>query len=160
MPAKQDLTSTTESKINNDIVFTWFGNLEPGKGVTSSRTPTGQQFVPEKSYTETDFVKNCLKSDKNNQVLTGTKIMKTFNVNTIQINNKKNGSTYIYWILNNVTKGGTSTLFDKDTDKYELKSGEYFLYTNDEKTALFMLGEGTILERQGDWSDDSNLVCR
>ena len=156
LPAKQDLTSTTESKINNDIVFTWFGNLEPGKGVTSSRTPTGQQFVPEKSYTETDFVKNCLKSDKNNQVLTGTKIMKTFNVNTIQINNKKNGSTYIYWILNNVTKGGTSTLFDKDTDKYELKSGEYFLYTNDEKTALFMLGEGTILERQGDWSADEN----
>ena len=156
LPAEQDLTSSTEFKINSDVVFSWFSSLEPGKGVTSNRTPTGEQFVPEKTYTETDFIKNCLKSDKNNQVLTGTKIMKTFNVNTIQINNKKNGSTYVYWILNNITQRGTSTLFDKDINTYELKSGEYFLYTNDEKTALFMLGEGTILERQGDWSDDEN----
>lgn len=153
----QDLTSTTEfaSSMTADAqatIKTHFANLKDGKHTTSSTI-----YVGYKNYTETEFVNKCLKSDTKDQVLTGMHIVKTFNLNEIHINNNENGCSHIYWILNNVING-KSVLFDKDIKEYTLQSGEYFLYTNDEKTALYLLGEGTIIKRGNqttEWSVDA-----
>lgn len=84
------------------------------------------------------------------EVLTGTRKVTTYNINKVQINNDKNGCPYVYWILNsdeeeysipwNVNDG------DTDSAKYVLRQGEYFLYTDAEKRAVHILGEGTLLE--------------
>lgn len=76
-----------------------------------------------------------------------------------------NENTKCYWILNSKTNEGTSqkpvytyNLFGAEPYKYILKSGEYFVYTNEDETALEILGSGTQLElipvtqKKGDYS--------
>lgn len=144
---QQDLTSTAHSTVHSENVYTWFSNLDPGKGTTSSYDSRDNVSEDNKAYSQTEFVKTFLKSDTKNQVLTGVKSIKTTNINKIAVNNNDNGCSYVYWFLNSKIDG-EYTLFKKDKDStYTLKAGEYFVYTNDAKNVLHILGQGTKLDR-------------
>lgn len=158
----QDLTSTKhydEKLISYESIIQHYASLASGKGLTSSITYPTTPFVEGFNYNETSFISDCLKSDSKTQVLTGTRIINTLNVNEVHVNNKTNGSKYFYWILNNVTTAGVYRLFDSNRNEYTLQSGEYFMYTNDEKSVLQVVGEGTVIKRSSsfietdpDWS--------
>ena len=69
--------------------------------------------------------------------------------NTKELNNSVNKC---YWILNTKETdayGDYYELFRADQREYILKSGEYFIYTNDTATALEILGQGTKLTLTG-----------
>lgn len=77
---------------------------------------------------------------------------------TITIKHKNEvvlGDTYYCsWILNNI-EDGRCVLFDENESEYILKSGEYFIYTNAEKSSLVVLGQGTKLSRDTtSWSTE------
>lgn len=90
-------------------------------------------------------------------VLTGTRKLTTKRPNTIHINGDtpdSKGTRDIYWILNN-SNDGWCTLFSKDSLEYTLGIGEYFMYSNAERTQLYVLGSGTRITRDAtstyDW---------
>lgn len=74
-----------------------------------------------------------------------------------------NSGTSCYWILNHKTyntSNGESkyTLFAEGSTEYMLGYGEYFVYTNTDKTIFEILGSGTKLVRSsnaGDWMVDT-----
>lgn len=158
MKSQQDLTSSAFVNVNTDAVRAMFSGVSAGKGRTSNIiNKSGESLVGgNKSITSaTDFVAKCLNSNSNTQVLTGTQVIYTKNVKTIHLNNTDNGCQYFSWILNTKnTQDNTCKLFSKKNNSYTLKSGEYFLYTNDDKTTLYILGEGTIINREGFIGED------
>lgn len=79
-------------------------------------------------------------------VLTGSNTITTKKPNIIHINNIENGTNNVYWVLNEV-KDSMCTLFKEGETTYTLKTGEYFIYSNDAKTQLHMLGSGTKITR-------------
>lgn len=102
------------------------------------------------NVTPNAFVKSLVK-ESNYEVLTGVKSVYTYNVNEIHINNKTDGCGYLYWILNRTNNFGNYQLFDEQSTEYTLASGEYFIYTNDEKSVIHLLGEGTKINRSKNW---------
>ena len=75
-------------------------------------------------------------------------------VSTRKFNTKvlANNVNKCYWILNTKETdayGDYYELFKSDRREYILKSGEYFIYTNDTGTALEILGQGTKLTLSG-----------
>lgn len=167
MIVPQNLSSTKypEGIVNNDNVLDLFNTLPTGKGTTYGYSSTkGPLTKTDNILSATDFVEKCLVSTQYGQVLTGTQIIRTKNINEVHLNNKKDGCQYFYWILNNKTINSTKgysecVLFDSvtgsqnESHQYTLKSGEYFLYTNDDKTTLYLLGEGTLIELKGSSSN-------
>ena len=79
---------------NNDGTIKFFSELKAGKGVL-----TGDVALGLNNLTPNQFVKNLTHNDEN-EVLTGTQSVKTLAINKIHINNNVNGSSNIYWILN------------------------------------------------------------
>ena len=157
LPVIQDLTSTKYSAINRENVKELFNSMPVGKSSTSFYSSNDDRPLASNSnstiISATEFVEKCLTNESKNQVLTGTKIITTYNKNKIHINNSKNGCRYVSWLLNHKSADGTYTLFDPKISgdkQYILKSGEYFLYTDDSKTTLHLLGEGTLLKYSGD----------
>ena len=167
LPAKQNLSSTSvaNSYISYDVIKNYFRtNVVAGKGTTKELPLSDDNFINNHpTYGNinnvTQFVEKCLKSDSNCQVLTGTKIMEMYNIHQIHINNDNNGCQFVYWILNN-NVNNYATLFSDDDTSYTLKSGEYFLYTNDDKSTLYVLGEGTLIQRSKSWTDSTNASDR
>lgn len=158
MKKEQDLSSTVSTqKVNSKNVLDYFRTLPDGKGKTSSTKNPTNPFVEGKNYSETEFVKECLKNSTNNQVLTGAKIVKTLKINKFIVNNDKDGCSSFYWFLNQQTTDGKYTLFKAgESPSYTLQSGEYFIYTNDSKSVLYQLGQGTLIELTGtEWLDAS-----
>ena len=139
--------------INPDIVE-FYKNKPSGKGKTNSSK--NELIFKDKNgnpMSETDFIRS-LDASHNYEILTGNNIIKTLKINKIIINNDYNGTTNVSWILNEVTNSNTAPmyrLFDENTISYTLKSGEYLFYSNDSKTTLYLLGEGTFIERSEDW---------
>lgn len=134
-----------------DDVLSHFRNMPAGRGKTHS------SIYVTSTETESQYV-SSLNSTAKYHVLTGTRIIKTENINQIHINNNINGCGNIYWFLNDINSAGRFELFDASSTTYVLKSGEYFVYTNDEKTSLHLLGEGTIIERGEGWLKSNNAV--
>lgn len=122
-------------------------NLPAGKGTTSS-----DLYAKIKALTST--------SSKALHVLTGTQVIKTLKKNQIQINeNSSAGCKNLYWITNSIVKVGGKDycqLVFNAKNEYTLKSGEYLLYTNDSKTSLNILGEGTLITKGSDLWEDSD----
>lgn len=119
-------------------------NLSSGKGKIYQTETERYNYI--KSLTTT---KQTDTSGVNLNVLNGTNSINTYNIKSIKINNTTNGSTHIYWILNEYDSKDPSkyrSLFPEGKTEYTLKSGEYFLYTNADQTALYLLGEGTHLK--------------
>lgn len=92
-------------------------------------------------------------SEKNGQVLSGTRVIKIYKKHSVTINPSEtnNSSTLAYWILNKVNNNNEYELFPElDGEKsYILGSGEYFFYTNTKKTMFYILGEGTTITVSG-----------
>lgn len=76
-------------------------------------------------------------------------------INKIHLNNKENGTTKFYWILNHVTDSNTYRLFsaDENDTEYTLQDGEMLIYSNERMTQLYILGAGTKIERATDRTD-------
>lgn len=129
-----------------DTIVTNVTNLDAGKGKLTDTDGLNSQ-ISNLSSTELNSL----------DVLTGTRKITTYNINTIQINNNKNGCPYVYWILNSdsdeysipwnvVNKKDDNNNDVVDYATYVLKQGEYFLYTDAERRAVHILGEGTLLK--------------
>jgi hypothetical protein len=101
--------------------------------------------------------------------LTGSNQIETKEINKIHINNEKNGTRSVFWILNDIKinpndksrycelfndSSKTEVIDGKTKYVYTLKAGEYFMYANASKTSLNILGQGTKLETDtlGSWS--------
>lgn len=152
---RQNLSSSAypENTLKTDVIERYFSDLPSGKGSLASAALSTSSFVTTAEIKDPSvFIEKCLTSTANNHVLTGSKMINTYTVNTIHINNSEDGSSYIYWILNSHTSDNKYELF-ADSSQYTLRSGEYFLYTNDEKSGLYLLGEGTVLTRGGNRSN-------
>lgn len=112
---------------------------------------TKGDVVTRTTMTFTDYIAGIMGSEF---VLTGSNTITTKKPNVIHINNSENGTDNVFWILNEV-KDSKCTLFKADETSYTLKSGEYFIYSNDTRTQLHMLGSGTLITRNeisgGDW---------
>ena len=107
--------------------------------------------VTKTTMTFTEYIAGIMGSEF---VLTGSNTITTKKPNVIHINNSENGTDNVFWILNEV-KDSKCTLFKANETSYTLKSGEYFIYSNDARTQLHMLGSGTLITRNetsgGDW---------
>lgn len=133
-----DLKNSNTNHSEYDSVIT---NLPTGIEGTLSSFGTFNEFVAGLESTEADTL----------DVLTGTNVINLLTESTIQINNTTNGSSFVYWLVNNSdnkikwteVKDTAGTLIGYT---YSLKSGEYFFYTNEAKTSLNLLSEGTILQ--------------
>lgn len=80
-------------------------------------------------------------------VLTNGNSVATKKLNKVHVNNSVNGTRHILWILNN-SSDDTCTLFSNENEKeYTLKDGEYFIYSNDARTQLHIMGAGTLITR-------------
>lgn len=84
------------------------------------------------------------------------------NINKVKINSVTFDSDILYclWILNNGIPNPdknsiTYTLFAPGVTEYILKNNEYFIYTNENKDVLNILGSGTRISRS---SKDSSLL--
>ena len=85
-------------------------------------------------------------------ILSSTKVVKIQTINKVELNSS---DYYCSWILNNKTEDDEYVLFAQGQETYQLKSGEYFLYTNNTRTSLIVLGTGTLLRRDTSvWSDE------
>ena len=71
-------------------------------------------------------------------------------INKIHLNNKENGTTKFYWVLNHVTDSDTYRLFsaDENDTEYTLQDGEMLIYSNEKLTQLYVLGAGTKIQRE------------
>lgn len=79
-------------------------------------------------------------------------------INRIQINDRKNrnsaGQGRLYWILNSSipdSKDSSKTvcrLFAEGETKYTLQQNETVVYTNNSNSELYLLGSGTVIERE------------
>ena len=135
-----------------ESVLNHFANKPAGKGKTNNSIIINA--TNNKPCSESEYIADFLNKEKSNLVLTGTKVIRTYNISTIHINNNENGCSYVYWILNQRSNDEYSLSFD-DNNEYVLRSGEYFIYTNDDKSTLFLLGEGTKLKtsiKSSSWS--------
>jgi hypothetical protein len=123
----------------------WIGQLSVGEGEVGDSEFNNYIYTSIKSAQDSGNTKL--------NVLSGTNAITTYEPETININNKTNGCTHVYWILNNfITEGNEKkypAILSKDMPEYILRSGEYFLYTNEDQTALKLLGEGTKLNLVG-----------
>lgn len=155
LPKKQPTTTS-----NAGVIEYFRNNIPVGKGTLSGVTVAALGGMTPNAY-----VKN-LTDTSEYEVLAGTQVIKTLKINKIHINNLENGSQGIYWILNHTVKNDSGKdvyrLFEHVEDnsetpetevqtKYTLKSGEYFLYTNNTRSTLYLLGEGTVIERSPKW---------
>ena len=130
-----------------------YRNTYSGSGKTDNNSIVSD--LGSKSFTK--FIESLNSSTTPAQVLTGTSRIITQNVNEILINNQDNGCRNVYWFLNSTNKEGKYELFSSPEDTtYILKSGEYFVYTNDQKTSIHLLGEGTKLYRNKAWSTNNS----
>lgn len=151
----QDLTTSSyfEGEVIVGAIHTYFGgpSVPVGKGSTKNLPLSTDPFINKKKdennyiriYDPTKYVKDCLISPDKGQVLTGTQTIYTKNIKERFLNNSEDGSQNFSWILNQ--KQDEKFVFPTGT-KYTLESGEYFMYTNDDKTTLYMLGEGTTID--------------
>lgn len=80
-------------------------------------------------------------------------------INKIHLNNKENGTTKFYWVLNHVTDEGAYRLFsaDETDNEYTLQDGEMLIYSNERLTQLYVLGAGTKIQRSV--GSRSNVPC-
>ena len=86
-----------------------------------------------------------------NDVLSSTKTVIAQSTNNVDLTHAGN---YCSWILNSVDEAKEYVLFEENQASYQLKSGEYFLYTNNTRTSLVVLGAGTLLSRDvSEWSE-------
>lgn len=139
MYKKQGLMADTAG---NHVADAMFKEVPVGVRYTTNLV-SGTIYYDEKYLTASEFISSLNKSSAENlHVLSGTNIINLFKDNKIQINNTKTGCKNIYWILNN-----SDNTIPWANNKYTLKTGEYFLYTNDSKTTMHILGEGTLLEK-------------
>ena len=161
LPYEQDLTSSnlylTDPNYSQNVenIKTFFRSLKAGKHNTKNLYSNYPLIATHKTYGDVRdvnvFLEKFLISDSKFQVLTGTRAIETLRINEIQLNNDINGCQYFYWILNNNNR----TLFNKGEFSYTLSDGEYLLYTNDEKTALHYVGQGTLLQRGEVFADSA-----
>lgn len=129
------------------------------RGTTKDQSVTWIEGTGEtqKQYTKsvTEIVASMSSSAQDSlEVLTGTKIIKTYKPNSLDLENVS-----CVWITNRLTTDGKKSvlvLFDEDETEYTLKSNEYFMYTNAERTLLNILGEGTKITRN---SSSSQVAC-
>lgn len=82
--------------------------------------------------------------------LSGTEGITTLKENEILINdpNNEGSSNCVYWMLNTTTSENKYVLFDENQEEYQLKNGEYLMYTNSNRTQLVTLGVGTKIRRK------------
>lgn len=82
--------------------------------------------------------------------LSGTESITTLKENEILINdtNNEGSSNCVYWMLNTTTSENKYVLFDENQEEYQLKNGEYLMYTNSNRTQLVTLGAGTKIRRK------------
>ena len=150
-----------------------YSNIESRNNVTIQKfdeLPSGRTDTLDSGSYINDYVTE-LNSGRNAEtystVLTGNATIITKKPNTININNTTNGTRYVCWITKEKNSYGNYVLsFDKlvegDTnDKrfvYTLDEEEYFIYTNDTKTSLNVLGQGTRLQLNNFESSDGNTI--
>ena len=85
-------------------------------------------------------------------VLSSTKTITIQSTNKVQLDST---NYYCSWILDEVNEYDEYVLFDAGQSSYQLKTGEYFLYTNSTRTSLVILGSGTLLSRDTSvWSEE------
>ena len=132
--------------IPEDII----ASLPTGKKSTTDKVHQSVNGTVKKSdvdvpvtMTFTEYISGIMGSEF---VLTGSNTITTKKPNIIHINNTENGTNNVYWVLNEV-KDSMCTLFNDGETTYILKTGEYFIYSNDAKTQLHMLGSGTKITR-------------
>lgn len=146
-----------DSRLSPPVPESILASLPSGvRGLTNSVKDTvkwdpSNPSSPSMSFTE--FISGISGSEF---VLTGSNTITTKKTNKIHINNTENGTNHVYWILNDV-KDSKCTLFidtedlvDEDDVRdtcYTLKTGEYFIYSNDARTQLHILGSGTKITR-------------
>lgn len=136
-------------KIPEDII----SSLVTGKQSTTDKviqTVTGMVNNKDVTMSFTDYISGLMGSE---YVLTGSNTITTKKTNTIHINNKTNGTRNVFWILNE-RSNEQCTLFKSDDLEYTLKTGEYFVYSNDARTQLHMLGAGTLITRDSTSAQD------
>ena len=80
-------------------------------------------------------------------VLSGSGGITSKRKNEIVINNTTNGVSKACWILNHKTDENKYVLFGENEKEYTLQTGEYFLYSNEDLSQLYILGSGTLLQR-------------
>jgi hypothetical protein len=129
-----------------------FRLLDDGNGSTDQRTVLAENKESVKERVGmTAYVQGFIGST---YVLTGSNGIKTRQINKVYVNNSVNGTRSVFWILNRTINGEDGLnyyrLFDENTyneltkeHEYTLQSGEYFMYSNEAKTHLVMLGQGT-----------------
>ena len=136
---------------NGTNIVNYFRNLKDGSGRTSST----RVVIEDKS--ETTFVSE-LTSERSGEVLVGNSVITTLKKNVVHVNQPTDqGASNIYWILNETVKNSHGDdvyrLFGEgsanEEQTYTLQSGEYFVYTNNIKGALYIQGEGTVIKRRG-----------
>lgn len=85
-------------------------------------------------------------------VLSTSKVIVAQSMNTLELTS---AGSYCSWILSATNDDGRYVLFNEGQDSYQLKSGEYFLYTNKTRTSLVVLGAGTLLSRDiSEWNEE------
>ena len=131
---------TLNNTFDGAVTDYFMNNFSEGSGTTNrSDTIT----VDGKPMSATDYVAS-LSNQANKEVLTGTNIIKLYRSNKITVNDSTTGCSLMYWLLHNEN----NVLFsnsDSSDESYTLGSGEYFYYTNKERTLLHILGEGTVI---------------
>ena len=138
--------SFTLNNTFDEAITKYFNGFSEESG-TTNRPDT--ITVDNKTLSATEYIAS-LSNQKNKEVLTGTNIIKIYRSNTITVNDANDGCSLMYWLLNNeinqlfdsVVREENSTNY---ISTYTLQSGEYFYYTNKERTLLHILGEGTVI---------------
>ena len=133
-------------------------------GNALSSIPPGEKSVSGTTYgvtfgegTLTEYIKSEMSGSKN--VLSATK---SITIRDVNISTLKNNVYRCCWYLNTKDADGKFELFPEtlsaDTQTKVLQYGEYFMYTNNEGSELYILGSGTKITRTSASKMDK-LVC-
>lgn len=138
-------------------VYSWINRLEPD----ITKTLDSDLDLNLNDFVETLTQTSDSSSLAINNLFTGNSI-NMLKQNVVHVNNSTNGATNMYWILQTTDKDTNGndvyTLFGENETTRTLRSGEYFFYTNANKTSLAIQGEGTTIERRVSTHDGSNKI--
>lgn len=125
-------------------------------GGTIVRYTDSSNQTTELSNTESTIEKSVNGGTLKFSTLTSTQQIETLKLNKITFPNsgQANKTLYCMWFTNNyedVEQSGATireyVLFEEGQPQRVLQEGEYFIYTNDDKNSLSILGSGTLLIR-------------
>lgn len=114
-------------------------------------TPTNTQFQMQLS-TDSGIIQDSVKNENvSKQVKTILSASKAINIKDTNTAELKNTNNYCYWITNNNSNNNyiltlTRAQTTDATFSYVLRNNEYFMYTNQSKNTLDILGSGTKIE--------------